>query len=71
MATINGFIRSYGAAVRRTERDQQRRNREAAKKFKEQQKQLEFQNVAEAVSEWNDYVQILKSVHKEASEKID
>ncbi|MDM1402171.1 hypothetical protein HX033_15980 [Myroides odoratimimus] len=71
MATINGFIRSYGAAVRRSERDQQRRNREAAKKFKEQQKQLEFQNVAQAVSEWNNYVQILKSVHKEASEKID
>lgn len=71
MATINGFIRSYSATVKRSERNQQRRNREATTKFKEQQKQLEFQNVAQAVSELNDYVQILKSVHKEASEKID
>ncbi|RLZ06405.1 hypothetical protein [Faecalibacter macacae] len=71
MATINGFIRSYGAAVRRSERNQQRRNREAAKRFKEQQKQLEFENVAQAVSEWNDYVEILKSIHKESSEKVD
>lgn len=71
MATINGFIRSYGAAVRRTERNQQRRTREAAKRFKEQQKQLEFQNAAQAVNEWNDYIQILKSIHKEASEKVD
>lgn len=71
MATINGFIRSYRAAVRKSDREQQRRNREAAKKFKEQQKQLEFQNVAQAVSEWNNYVQILKSVHKEVSSKID
>lgn len=71
MATINGFIRSYGAAVRRSERNQQRRTREAAKRFKEQQKQFEFQNAAQAVNEWNDYVQILKSIHKEASEKVN
>lgn len=71
MATINGFIRSYGAAVRRAEREQQRKTREAARRFKEQQKQLEFKNVAQAVQEWNDYVQILKSLHKESSEKVD
>lgn len=71
MATINGFIRSYGAAVRRAERNQQRKTREATKRFKEQQKQIEFQNAAQAVKEWNDYVQILKSLHKESSEKVD
>lgn len=71
MVTINGFIRSYGAAVRRAERNQQRKTREAAKLFKEQQKQHEFHNAAQAVKEWNDYVQILKSIHKAASEKID
>ncbi len=71
MATINRFIRSYGAAVRRSDRNQQRRTREAAKRFKEQQKQFEFQNAVQAVSEWNNYVQTLKSIHKEASEKID
>ena len=71
MATINGFIRSYGAAVRRSERNQQRKNREAASRFKEQQQQVEFKSVYQAVSEWNDYVKILTSLHKEASEKID
>ncbi|KKN93455.1 hypothetical protein LCGC14_0198880 [marine sediment metagenome] len=38
MATLNGAIRSYGAAVRRMEREQQRNARESAKRFKEQQK---------------------------------
>lgn len=43
MATLKGVVRSYGAAVRRAERDEQRRSREAAKRFNEQQKQLEFE----------------------------
>lgn len=59
MATLKGVVRSYGAAVRRAERDQQRRSREAAKRFKEQQKQLEFENAAQAVKDWNNYVDIL------------
>lgn len=69
MATINGFIRSYGAAVKRIERNQKKR--EAAKRFKEQQKQREFQSAVQAVNKWNEYVQKLKSIHKEASEKVD
>ncbi|WP_121964878.1 hypothetical protein [Myroides sp. N17-2] len=71
MATINGFIRSYGAAVKRAEREQQRKTREAAKKFKAQQKQIEFKNVALAVKEWNEYITIIKSLHIDASEKIN
>lgn len=71
MATLKGVVRSYGAAVRRAERDQQRRSREAAKRFKEQQKQLEFENAAQAVKDWNNYVDILKSFHKEASVKVN
>jgi len=71
MATLKGVVRSYGAAVRRAERDQQRRSREAAKRFKEQQKQLEFENAAQAVKDWNNYVEILKSFHKEASVKVN
>jgi len=71
MATLKGVVRSYGAAVRRAERDQQRRSREAAKRFKEQQKQLEFENAAQAVTDWNNYVDILKSFHKEASAKVN
>lgn len=50
MATLNRAIRSYGATVRRMERDQQRRAREAAKRFKEQQKITEIKNAQQAVS---------------------
>ncbi len=71
MATIKGFIRSYGAAVRRMEREQQREAREAAKRFKEQQKLLEIQNAKQAVKDWTNYVKLLQSVHKNCTESID
>ncbi len=57
MATVKGFIRSYGAAVRREEREQQRRAREAAKRYKEQLKQEEIANATDAVASYNDYIE--------------
>jgi hypothetical protein len=71
MATINGFIRSYGAAVRRAEREQQRESRELAKRFKEQQKTEEIQNAHQAVSDWENYVKTIQSLHKNCTEPID
>lgn len=71
MATINGFIRSYGAAVRRAERAQQREARELAKRFKQQQKLEEIQNAQQAVLDWENYVKALQSVHKNCTEQID
>ncbi len=71
MATVKGFIRSYGAAVRRAERDQQRRARESAKRYKEQLKQEEIANSAEAVENYNEYVEIIQSIHKNCTEEID
>lgn len=71
MATVRGFIRSYGAAVRRAEREQQRRAREAAKRYKEQLKQEEIANAAEAVENYNEYVEVIQSIHKNCTDEID
>lgn len=71
MATLKGAMRSYGATVRRMEREQQRQAREAAKKFKEQQKLQEIQNATQAVSDWENYVDTIQSVHKNCTEPID
>ena len=71
MTTLKGAIRSYGATVRRIEREQQRQAREAAKKFKEQQKLKEIQNAQQAVSDWENYVETIQSLHKNCTEPVD
>ena len=71
MATVRGFIRSYGAAVRRAEREQQRRAKEAARRYKEQLKQEEIANSAEAVANYNQYVELIQSIHKNCTDEID
>ncbi|WP_430408922.1 hypothetical protein [Kordia sp.] len=71
MATLKGALRSYGATLRRIEREQKRKAREAAKKFKEQQKLQDIRNAEKAVSDWNNYVSMLTSVHKNCTESID
>lgn len=64
-------MRSYGAAVRRAERDQQRRTRESARRFKEQQKQQAIQDARQAVCDWNDYVEMLQTVHKDCTDIVN
>lgn len=59
-----GFIRSVSSAMRQAERDQQRRNREIAKAYKEQQKRLELEEAAHVVETYNDYIETIQSVHK-------
>lgn len=71
MATLKGAMRSYGAAIRRMEREQQRQAREAAKRFKEQQKLEEIENAKQAVLDWENYVDTIQSVHKNCTEPID
>lgn len=70
MATLKGFVRSYGAAVRRAERQQQREAREATKRFKQQMKLEEISNASEAVNSYNEYVEILQSLHKNCTTKV-
>ena len=71
MPTLNGFIRSYQASVRRSKREQQREAREAAKRYKAQLKQELIENVAESVSAYNDYIELLQSVHKNFTGTVD
>ncbi|WP_296386799.1 hypothetical protein [Winogradskyella sp.] len=71
MATLKGAMRSYGAAVRRMEREQQRQARESAKRFKEQQKLQEIENAQQAVLDWENYVDTIQSLHKNCTEPID
>lgn len=71
MVTFKGALRSYGAAVRRAERSQQKQAREVAKKFKEQQKLKELSNAKQAFSDWQNYVTTIQSVHKNCTESIN
>lgn len=71
MNTFRGAMRSYNAAINRMEREQQRRNREAARRFKEQQKLQEILNAEQAVSDWEQYIETLQSIHKDCSEKVN
>ncbi|MFL5754405.1 MAG: hypothetical protein ACJ76F_13420 [Bacteroidia bacterium] len=64
MATVKQFVRAYGAAVKRAERDQQRRAKEAAKNYKAQLKARELTNASEAVRQYEEYVEIIRSLHK-------
>jgi hypothetical protein len=71
MTTLKGALRSYSAAVKRTERAHQKRAREAAHNFKQFQKQQDVQNVAMTVAQHNEYIDVLKSLHKDSSETLD
>jgi len=71
MATLNSFIRSAAAAGRRAERSQQRRTREAAKAYRQQLKQESIISAADAVEKYEDYIDVLKSVHKDVSDTVD
>lgn len=71
MATLNSFIRSAAAASRRAERSHQRRTREAAREYKLQLKQEAISDSYDAVEKYNEYLEVLKSVHKDVSDTVD
>jgi len=71
MATFRSALRSYNAAVRRAERDSKRREREAASRFKEQQKLEAIEDARNAVEDWEEYVEMIQSMHKDCTDPID
>jgi hypothetical protein len=71
MKNFNALMRSSAAAYRRIERDQQRKAREAARQFKAQAQEDAIADASSAVEEYNNYISILKSVHKETTEYIN
>ncbi|GAB3897402.1 hypothetical protein GCM10028803_15860 [Larkinella knui] len=66
-----GAMRSFSATARRIERDQQRRARLAAQEYKQLQKQQAVENATQAVQAYNDYIEVIKSVHQDCSDQID
>ena len=66
-----GAARSFAATARRIERDQQRRSRVAAQQFKQLQKEQVVASAAHAVTSYNDYLAVIKSVHHDCSPELD
>ncbi|SDW46165.1 hypothetical protein SAMN05444410_10317 [Hydrobacter penzbergensis] len=71
MTTFQGAVRTFGAAVKRMEREQQRQNRATARAFKQYQKEAAIASAAEAAEKYNNYMDMLQSLHKDASEWLD
>ena len=67
MATFKSALRSYNAAVRRAERDSKRSEREAAARFKKQQKLEAIEDAKNAVESWEEYVAMIQSMHKDCT----
>lgn len=66
-----GTVRSIGAAARKAERNAKRRQRELEKKSKQIEKMEELEQAAYEVDVFENYLDVLQSVHKDCSFKID
>jgi len=66
-----GAIRTIAAAQRRAEREAQRRRRELEKEHQRYMKMQELEQAAYDVQEYENYVSLLTSVHKECSNNWD
>ncbi len=64
MVTFNQIARSYAAASKRD-------TREAARRYKAELKQQEIADASKAVKTYEDYIDVLLSIHKNCSDKID
>lgn len=69
--TVKGFVRSYQAAKRRGERDAQRKGRELQKQMQNIGKMQEAQRAAYEVDVYDNQIDVVTSVHKESSEPWD
>jgi hypothetical protein len=66
-----GNLRTGIAFARRIERSEKRRASNATKQYKSMLKQEAFENGQRAVQEYNDYIELISSTHKDTSEQID
>jgi hypothetical protein len=65
---LKGTMRSLGAAVRRAERDAQRRRRELEGQRKQLEKMQELERATYEVEVYENYIELLSSVHKECGD---
>ena len=66
-----GTVRSIGAAVRAAERESKRRNRELEKQEKALAKMQELERAAFEVEVYENHIDVIQSLHKECSPRID
>lgn len=66
-----GNLRSVVAYANKLEREEHRRASQAAKQYKAMLKQEEFENGKKVVQEYNDYIELISSTHKDASETLN
>jgi len=69
--STNGFLRAVIAGSRRAERNSRRRQREYEQQLKVVSKIKEFEYARLAVDEYENRIQLLKSLHQECSEPIN
>lgn len=69
--SFRGNMRTVVAIVRRMERAEKRRVTESARQYKAMLKQQEFENGQRVVYEYDEYIELISSIHKETSEPID
>ena len=66
-----GTLRSLQAAQRRAERDAKRRQRELEKQQKQIEKMQELERATYEVQVFENYIDVLSSVHKESGDHWD
>lgn len=66
-----GTVRSIGTAVRAAERDAKRRQREIEKQQKQYEKMQALEQATYEVEVYENYIEIIQSLHKECSDPID
>lgn len=66
-----GNVRTLVAIAGRMERAERRRSNEVARHYKAIQKQEDFKNGQRVVQEYNNYINLVSSIHKETSEEIN
>jgi hypothetical protein len=69
--SFKGNMRTAVAIARRMERAEKRRANEAARHYKALLKLQEFENGQRIVQEYEEYIELISSTHKETSEPID
>ncbi|WP_417446950.1 hypothetical protein [Kangiella sp.] len=66
-----GTVRSVGSAIRAAERDAKRRERELQQRNKQYEKMQELEQAAYEVDVFNNHIDVIQSLHKECSPRID
>lgn len=69
--TWRGTMRSINASINRMEREQRRKQRELERQRKEIQKMQELERAAFEVAEFENFIEVLQTVHREASDTWD